>query len=252
MSRSNPTEGARNPATRWFTWAGGEDAGYPHWYDKDAKANVPVRLPFTFLFLDELTTIKGYHKRSKSGIYANEIKDTRQDVLVVKSFNGGEIASGLYADIKDKVKVAGGGFCSSVYIAYKDEQGQLAIGNFAMRGAALGAWMDFKKECGTKKDESGKAVPGYCVDAVQITGYVDDKSGDNDFRRPVFALKGTSPETNAAAIALDRQLQAFVSDYLKRPKTEAAKPIAPEHDHEPPPPKSAAQTLAEMEDDIPF
>lgn len=254
MSRSNPTEGARNPCTRWFEWAGGEDAGFPRWYNKDTQTDVKVALPFTFLFLDELITIKGYHKRSKSGIYANEIRDTRQEVLVVKSFKGGEVAGGLYQDIKDKVKVAGGGFCWSVYVAFKDEQGQLAIGNFAMRGASLGAWMDFKKECGSKKDEHGKSAPAYCVDAVQITGFVDDKTGDNDFRRPVFGLKPTSADTNAAAVALDKQLQAFFADYFKRPKAEAAKPPVngAEPEELPPPPKSAIQQLAEMEDDIPF
>jgi hypothetical protein len=252
MSRSNPTDGVRNPSTRWFEWAGGEDAGFPRWYNKDTKADVAVALPFTFLFLDEVSTIKGYHKRSKSSIYANEIRDTRQEVLVVKSFKGGEIASGLYQDIKDKVKVAGGGFCWSVYLAYKDEHGQLAIGNFAMRGASLGAWMDFKKDCPSKKDESGKSVPAFYVDAVQITGYVDDKTGDNDFRRPVFGLKPTSPETNAAAVALDKQLQQFLADYFKQPKAEAGKPQpnGPPEDDAPLP--SAHERFAAMEDDIPF
>jgi hypothetical protein len=113
MSRSNPTDGVRNPSTRWFEWAGGDDAGFVRWYNKDTKPTCRSRLPFTFLFLDELATIKGWHEPSKSGIYANEIRDTRQDVLVVKSFKGGEIASGLYAGHQGSVKAAGGGYCSS-------------------------------------------------------------------------------------------------------------------------------------------
>lgn len=87
MSRSNPTDGIKNPATRWFEWAGGDEGGIKH-YDKEAKADVKVALPFTFLLLDELSTVKGWHEPSESGIYANEVRDTRQDALVVRAFKG--------------------------------------------------------------------------------------------------------------------------------------------------------------------
>jgi hypothetical protein len=221
MSRSNPIEGIKNPATRWYEWAGGDDGGFLKWYDRDTKQTHKNPPPFTFLLLDELATVKGFHEPSQSGIYSNEVRDTRQEVFVVKSFKGGEMASGLYADIKEKISNKGGGYHSSVYIAYREGE-ELRIGNISLGGAALSAWMDFKKSAPTKKDANGKALKAYFTDAVTITGYTEGKKGKITYRMPTFALKETSAATNAQAVALDAELQAFFAAYLKRPKAEAA------------------------------
>lgn len=250
MSRSNPTDGIKSPSTRWFTWAGGGDQGYVEWYDKEAKQNVRVDGTFTFLLLDELSTVKGWHEASESGIYANEVRDLRQETLVVKSFKGGELAAGLYADIRDKIVAKGGHYHGSIYIGYK-EGDTLKIGNLGLKGAALSAWMEFKKSAPSKKGADGKSMKAYFVDAVTITGYVDGKKGGTKFRTPTFALKPVGEETNAQALALDAELQAFLADYLKRPKAEAAKPAEPQAD-EPVERANAAAALATMEDDIPW
>lgn len=249
MSRSNPTDGVRSPSTRWFEWAGGDEGGFVRWYDKEAKAQVKVPGAFTFLLLDELSTIKGWHEPSESSIYANEVKDLRQDALVVKAFKGGELASGLYTDIKDKVVAKGGHYHSSVYVAYKEGE-ELKIGNLGLKGAAVGAWMDFKKTAATKKDANGKTVKAYFIDAVTIAGFNEAKKGATTYRTPKFALKEVGPATNDQAVALDAELQAFLAEYLKRPKAEAAKQTQPE---EPPPddlPKRGP--FDDFEDDIPF
>lgn len=254
MSRSNPTDGVRNPATRWFTWAGGGDQGYIEWYDNESKQRVKVDGPFTFLLLDELSTVKGWHEASESSIYANEVRDLRQETLVVKSFKGGELASGLYNDIRDKAIAKGGHYHASVYIAYKDGE-DLKLGNLGLKGAALSAWMDFKKGAESKKGANGKAVKAYFVDAVTVTGFKDGKKGGTKFRTPVFALKPVGEATNLQAIAIDAELQAFLADYLKRPKAEAAKPQTngePPPDEEIPPPTDAARHFDDLEDDIPF
>lgn len=250
MSRSNPTEGVRNPSSRWFTWAGGGDQGFVEWYDKDAKQNVRVDGPFTFLLLDELSTVKGWHEASESGIYANEVRDLRSDALVVKSFKGGELASGLYTSIKDSIVARGGHYHASVYIAYKDGE-TLKLGNLGLKGAALSAWMEFKKAAPTKKDASGKNTKAYFVDAVTVTGFVDGKKGGTKFRTPIFALKEVSAATNDQAVALDAELQAFFADYLKRPKAEAAKPAGNGHE-EPPFAPEEHEPVFPGESDIPF
>lgn len=225
MSRSNPTEGARNPSTRWFEWAGGADGGFVRWYDKEAKKHVPVESPFVFLLLDELSTVKGWHEASESAIYSNEVRDTRQEVLVVRSFDGGELASGIYTNIRDRIVAIGGHYCASVYLAYKDGE-TLKIGNLSLKGAAAGAWMEFKRSAPTKKDAAGKSTRAYFVDAVKITGYEQMKKGGTTYRVPTFALAPVSEATNQQAIALDAELQAFLTEYFKRPKAEAVK--APE------------------------
>ena len=102
MSRSNQTSTSSNPSQRFIEW-GGEEGILSYW-DKDLKESITVNPPFTVMVLDELSTITGYDGKNKCGVYSNEIKDTKTEVLTVKSFKGGEIAKGLYADIKDKIK----------------------------------------------------------------------------------------------------------------------------------------------------
>jgi hypothetical protein len=223
MSRRNPTTGARNPSTRWFEWAGGGDQGYVEWYDRDAKHHVKVEGAFTFLLLDELSTVKGWHEPSESSIYANEVKDTRQEVLVVRSHKGGELASGLYSDIKDKIVAKGGHYHASVYVAYKDGDA-MKLGNLGLKGAALSAWMEFKKSAGKKIHEQ----------AVTISGFSQEKKGPTSYRVPKFALKEVSAATNEQALEVDDVLTAYLAEYLKRPKADAAKPASNGFEEEPP------------------
>lgn len=252
MSRSNPTDGVKNPSTRWFEWAGGDDGGFVRWYDRDTKQGVKVEGPFAFLLLDELSTVKGWHEPSESGIYANEVRDLRSDALVVKSFKGGELASGLYTTIKDRIVAKGGHYHGSIYIAYKDGE-ELKLGNLGLKGAALSAWMEFKKSAPAKKDANGKSVKAYFVDAVTVAGYEQAKKGATTYRIPKFALKVVGEETNQKALALDAELQSFLMDYFKRPKAEAAKDTEPEDipDSEPVP-MNPNKNFDDLADDIPF
>lgn len=216
MSRSNPTETGSSPCTRWFEWAGGADGGSVRYYDKDAGSMVTVGDKFAFLLLDELAAVKGWHDPSDSGIYSNEVRDTRQDVLVVRAFKGGELASGLYAQIRDRIGNLGGHFHASCYIAYKDGD-EYRLGNIGFKGAALMAWMAFKKQAGRKNGR-----PAYYVDAVRINGFDEGTKGRVVFRVPRFALAPVSEDANARALALDKELQSFLSDYLKRARVEQA------------------------------
>jgi len=212
VSRSNPNEGVRNPSTRWFEWAGGKDGGFVRYYDKEKKENVVLELPFVFILLDELSTVRGWHDPSDSGIYCNEVRDTRQDTLVVKSFKGGELASGLYAQIRDRVKAIGGHFQSSTYITFKSDDKNLALGNLAFKGAALNAWVEFKN---AHRSDVYKQ-------AVSIFGYTDARKGSTDYRIPKFALKPIAPETDTAAIEIDRELQAYLTGYLNKSRDDQA------------------------------
>jgi len=233
MSRSNPTDGVSNPSRRWFEYAGGNDGGVIRYYDKEAKKDVVVGEQFQFILLDELATVKGWHDASDSGIYANEVRDTKQDVMVVRSFKGGELASGVYSSIRDRIGAMGGHFVASCYIAFKGDDGKLAIGNLGFKGAALNAWVEFKKSAGTKKDAAGKPVRAYYVDAVKITGYEEGQKGRVVYRTPKFALSPIGEESQKAAVDLDRELQDFLADYLKRPRveqTQATKAVASEDD----------------------
>lgn len=224
MSRSNPM--ATNPATRFFQWSGGVDkviekvvrngkevsqeslvGGKVVYYDKELAINVEVEMPFTFLVLDQLNTITGFNESTNSGYWANEVRDLQNQELVVRTKIGGKpgiFTRGTYAEIKDEVKANGGKFTKSVYIAYKDDQGELAIGNIKIAGASMGPWIEFTKKYDVER----------C--AVMITDVEFGKKGKVDFAMPVFEGREVQAATEKEASALDEQLQRYLSVYLSR------------------------------------
>lgn len=214
MSRSNPQEHLANPSQRWFEWNG--EKGLVRYYDKEKKENVDVPLPFTFMLLDELASVRGWHDPSQSGIYSNEVRDTTQEVMVVKSFKGGTIAEGKYREIKDRVNAAGGDYTANCYIAFRQGDGSYAIGSIRFKGAALGAWMDFRKQ---HRNELYKK-------AVKIVSYTEGKKGKVVFRVPQMALNSVSPDSEATAVDLDKELQEFLTAYLTRNKRDQAESVA--------------------------
>lgn len=170
------------------------------YYDKEKKESIPVKDGFTFMVLDSLSTVKGYNKKAKSGIYANEVRSTKKEPFHVKLFDGTDIAQGLWQDIKEKVSYNKGKFASSVYIAYKDGD-DLKMGNITFTGCSLGPWIDFYKE---NRDAANSK-------AVSIRKGEVDTSGDVEFTPPVFSVKDITEETNEQAKELDRQLQTYLS-----------------------------------------
>lgn len=234
MSRSIPTQNSPNPSCRFFEWDGSK--GGIRYYDKDKKENVELGLKFTFIFLDELATVKGWHEPSESGIFSNEVRDTREQQLLVKAFKGGQIAEGFYKDIKDKVVAAGGHFTANIYIGFKNGN-SLSIGSLQFKGAALNAWVDFRKA-------NQKAIH---EKAVTITGTKDGKKGKVVFKTPVMAIKDITEETNTEAMALDKQLQEYLDGYFKRKTTERVAPAGAVTDTAEEPPEDHQNATAEAE-----
>ncbi len=240
MSRSNPTAGnIPNPATRWFEWTG--ERGTIRYYDKTAKQNVEVGSDFTFILLDQLGSVGGWHDASQSSIYSNLVKDTRQETLVVKAHKGGTLVEGVYRDIRDRVSSLGGQFEAVCYVAFKDDLGVLALGAMKFKGAALNAWVEFSK--------THRA--SLYTKAIRIKSYVEGKKGRIVFRVPQFGLADISGATNTEATVLDVQLQDYLKTYLARTTVDRVQPaqvqhisdeaVAHDHDYQPP-----------SDDDIPF
>lgn len=206
MSRSNNTD-LINPAKHWFEWVGSK--GCLSYYDKtkgEKGETVLVDLPFTFLVLDQLQSIKGFSDKDKSGYWSNEVRNTKYEKFTVRT-KAGIVDGGLYDDLSCMSK--GAKYNKSVYVAYydKDAAGKdiLTIGNISMMGAAVGPWIDLCK---------GKDIYKY---AVSITGSVKEKKGSNEYYVPVFKLiQEVKPETEQAAIELDKQLQEYLTKYFNR------------------------------------
>jgi hypothetical protein len=262
MSRSNPSAGnTPHPAQRWFEWVGSK--GEFKYYDKEKEKIVPVKLPFTFIVLDQTYTIRGYNKKKQTGIYSNEIRDTREEQFDVKYFDGNEkIARGFWSDIKDKVgsKAVGGKFAVNCYVAYKDGK-SLKLGAFQIVGCALGPWFDFQKE--HKKD--------LLTHAVVVKEFVHDDSGAVEFNSPVYELVEISEASNLAAVELDKELQTYLEGYFQRTRITPGDPAerpqedAPADDDQEPPKskdkgkadkgkkkKASDDDAPPEEDDVPF
>ena len=217
MSRSNPTSNEPHPCQRWHEWDGSN--GFVKYFDKEAinlkdktkkGENIVVNLPFVFILLDETASVKGWHDASDSGIYSNEVRDTRADTLVVKAFKGGILAEGLYSQIRDTVVAQGAHFTTILYIGFKDKEGNMALGSLALKGAALNAWVEFRKA--NRADIFKKAI--------KIASYVQGKKGAIIFRTPVFGIQEISDKTNTEALALDSILQHYLKGYFGRTRTE--------------------------------
>lgn len=221
MSRSNPSSNEPNPSTKWFEWSGSE--GKIRWYDKEKKEQVEVGDKFSFILLDQLACVKGWHDPSESGIFSNEVRDTRAEAMIVKTFSGQTIAEGFYKENRDKIAAAGGKFTTNLYIAYKDGA-DLKIGSLQFSGAALNAWVDFSRACRKELYEQ----------AIVIDGSDEGKKGRVVFRTPKFSIKELSPETNQKAVELDKTLQAYLEGYFKRThvdKVSGSDKLPGEEDH---------------------
>lgn len=209
---SQPTT---NPASKFFEWKSNEKTFA--YYDKETKTNVTVPLPFKFLVLDELHTIKGWNDATESGIYANEVKFISRDEMVVKPFKGNEIARGLYKDIKEKAKAAGGHYVKSIYIMLEDG----SIANLQLKGAACQAWGDFTAKSKTRLVDEW----------VSVVGFDEAKKGSVKYTTPIFGYLASldGAEADLADEAFNT-LEAYLKTYLA--KAEAVAEVETEEVHD--------------------
>ena len=190
-----------NPATKFIEWKSNDKCF--NYYDKEAQKNVEIPLPFKFLVLDELHTIKGWNDASSSNIYSNEVKFISKEVMTVKPFKGNEIAKGYYKDIKDKVVAAGGHYTKSIYVMLDD--GSLA--NISLKGSGVQKWGDF-----TQKTRNRLAD-----EWVTVAKAEDGKKGAVKFSTPSFSFANSisDEEANMADEAFNI-LESYLKTYLAK------------------------------------
>ena len=192
----------QSPVKKYLSWSS-NDKCFTYW-DKEAKENKKLPLPIKFIHYDEMATIKGWHDASGSGIYSNEVKSTKNEPLSVRAFKGGEIASGLYQDIKGKVNSAGGDYHVSLYAELGGE-----VVNFSFKGAALMRWSEFSKE-------NRKSFQGHYINVLSAS---DEKKGSVKYSVPIFTI-GNEIEASTSE-ASDKKYDNLV-DYFKSRKANSA------------------------------
>ena len=190
-----------NPSTKFIEWKSNDKCF--SFYDRETSANVAIPLPFKFLVLDELHTIKGWNDASSSQINSNEVKFISRDEMTVKPFKGNEIAKGLYKDIKEKIKAAGGHYVKSVYCMLEDG----SIANLQLKGAACQSYGDF-----TAKTRSRLTDEWVVVDKA-----VEGKKGAVKYTTPGFAFDKSLSESEAdLADEAYNVLEAYLKTYLTK------------------------------------
>lgn len=113
MSLSSKSSGTSNPAVKFIKYSSTKSF---HYYDKEKKEEVSMPKEFSVIPLDRLATITGWCDDTESNIYSNEVRSTKKEDLVVRSFKGTKnIAKGKYADIKGHLD--GGKYTASLYCA---------------------------------------------------------------------------------------------------------------------------------------
>lgn len=193
--------GSKNPATKFLDWKS-DQKGFSY-YDKGSAKNVEVPLPFKFVFLDELSTVKGWNDASSSGIFANEVKYLSKEPMTVKAFKGGVLAQGLYNEIKDRVKNAGGHYSKSIYIMTEDG----ALANIQLKGSATQQWGEFVKA-------NKNSITRNWVNVATAT---ESKKGKVVFSVPNFTIGADIEDEDANdADAKFDELEAYLKTYLAK------------------------------------
>lgn len=188
-----------NPATKFIDWKSNDKSF--SFYDKENKVNVSIPLPFKFLALDELHTVKGWSDSCQSAIYSNEVKFISKEPLTVKPFKGNEIAKGLYSDIKEKVKASGAHYVKSIYIMLED--GLLA--NLQLKGASCQSWGDFTAKGRSRLPEEW----------VTVEKSIEGKKGAVKYYTPEFKfLKSLDDAESEMADNAFNILETYLKAYL--------------------------------------
>ena len=204
-----------NPSTKFLDWKSNDKCF--EYYDKEKQEKVSVPLPFKFLVLDELHTIKGWNDASSSGIFSNEVKFISKEVMTVKPFKGNEIAKGLYKDIKEKIVAAGGHYVKSIYIMLED--GSLA--NLQLKGSAVQKWGEFTQKTRNRLPDEW----------VQVTKAIEGKKGAVKFFTPDFSFERSITEDEAMqADEAFNILETYLKAYLTKAEPVVEEIIQDDHD----------------------
>jgi hypothetical protein len=237
VGRSNNTE-VFNPAVRHFRWSG--DEGNVNFWEKEAGdlkddgthtgQKVIVDLPFRFLILENMSTIRGGRDEGDHFLryYSNEVdhRALNKSTFVVRSKNGIE-ATGSYQEVK---QLTGAKFVTSLYIGFMGDDKQMQIGTLEIKGAALTAWID-----------ATKGVNNIFEDGFAITGAVAKKKGKTNYFAPTFE-RVTVPEAvdKAACDLHEHVLLPYLKAYADK------SPITMEDVH----PNGATDVQSAIEDSL--
>jgi len=235
MSRHDETIGRMpNPSQFFLEW-NNEKQSFCY-YSKDTEERIAFPLPFKFVALKFASTITGYDEVQKKGIYANEVIDTRYEHFRVAYRDGGIIGSGLYADIKDELKSAGGRFTKSIYAMTPKG----VVVNIRIKGSAMISFGAIEKFGGRWKDEY-----------IQVSQFETREHEGEPYTVPIFTFAGTLSPADAKKAD---DAYKLVKEYFNSKPAQAsnARPAQQHPAATPAPQVPAAIAANDNDDDLPF
>lgn len=194
------------PASKYLEWSS-DDKCFKFW---DGQSKQDLELPIKFLVLKEMHTVKGWHDKSQSGIYSNEVKNIGSEMIEVKSFKGGILAKGIYKEIKEIINNVGGHYTKSIYAML--ENGETV--NFQLKGSAVQSWGEtFQKSRARMSDEW-----------ISCFGSEDLQKGKVKYSIPLFQFEGSlnAQESDLADKCYNALVNALESKQSRNNEVEQA------------------------------
>ena len=193
-----------NPTSKFLEWKSNNKSF--SYYDKETKQNVEVKLPLTFIVLEEYHKISGFSDSDQTGIYSNEVLQIGTEEMEVRSYKGRIIAKGLYKDIKGAVNAAGGNYHKSIYAVTKE--GELI--NISLKGAAVSKW--------SKLVEKG-AWKRLSDEWISIESAEDHKKGMVKYSTPNFVFNTSLSNAEFKIVeAKATELENYLTTYFAKDK----------------------------------
>lgn len=236
-SRHDETIGRMpNPSQYYLEWNSEKNSFC--YYTKETDEQTAFPLPFQFLPLKFMTTISGYDKDRKQGIYANEVFDTRLEHFRVKYRDGSHLVNGLYADIKDELQAVGGRYVRSIYAM--TQKGKLV--NIKLRGEQMINFGVIEKHGNRWKDEW-----------IQVATTESKVYNEKPYTVPVFSFSGSLTQQEAKKAD---EAYRLVSDYFASMPTGFQTDSRPANRQQAAPAavtqSAAVPAHSSMDDDLPF
>lgn len=149
MSRSNRESSAsKSPVELYINW--NAKPGHFTYWDKEQEEDVTVKsLPM--ILLDERVSVTGWHDDLETSINSNLIENlTKESLKVIANKNSNNnqmkvVAEGMWADIKDSIKSAGGKYTRNIFAIVQIKE-EWIIARIQLTGYALFSYGEFMKD----------------------------------------------------------------------------------------------------------
>lgn len=189
---NNSNSELKHPTTIWTKWSG-KDWVF-RWRDREKQAEVELKLPEEFIVVAEGMGVDGFIDWA---IMSNEFFDSKNDIVKVRDLkNKSVMYSGVWTDIKDKVKAAQLPIWKHLHVIFPGEDG---IKTLKIKGTAWVAWSDF--------NTLNAWAPAN--NRIKITWSIKGKKGATTFVTPKFELGNPLSEE-------DKELQKKYGEEIKK------------------------------------